>query len=119
MTLTPKSIASKSPTLIAAALFLCSALIPATGISCLAQQTPPPSAAQPAAEKPLPGLDLPSIDLAAAPCVDMYKFACGKFSANHPIPADQPGVDPFYVLYNVNTQELNRSEEHTSELQSR
>jgi endothelin-converting enzyme/putative endopeptidase len=107
MTLTPKSIASKSPTLIAAALFLCSALIPATGISCLAQQTPPPSAAQPAAEKPLPGLDLSSIDLAADPCVDMYKFACGKFSANHPIPADQPGVDPFYVLYNVNTQELN------------
>src|ERR1039458_5126047 len=37
----------------------------------------------------------------------MYKFACGKFNANHPIPADQPDVDPFYVLFNVNTQELN------------
>ena len=36
----------------------------------------------------------------------MYKFACGRFEANHPIPADQPGVDPFYVLYNVDTQEL-------------
>ena len=105
MTQTPKSIPSKSGTLIASALFLCSALIAATGISCLAQQTPP--AAPPTAEKPLPGLDLSSIDLAADPCVDMYKFACGKFSANHPIPADQPGVDPFYVLYNVNTQELN------------
>ncbi len=73
--------------------------------SCLAQPAPAP--APPTAEMPLPGLDLSSIDLSADPCTDMYKFACGKFSANHPIPADQPGVDPFYVLYNVNTQELN------------
>ena len=36
----------------------------------------------------------------------MYKFACGNFAKNHPIPADQTGVDPFYVLYNVNTQSL-------------
>jgi len=36
----------------------------------------------------------------------MYKFACGHFNANHPIPSDQSEVDPFHVLYNVNTQEL-------------
>jgi putative endopeptidase len=71
-------------------------------ISAHAQQ----ASARPPAEKPLPGLDLSSIDRAADPCTDMYKFACGKFEANHPIPSDQPGVDPFYVLYNVNTQEL-------------
>jgi endothelin-converting enzyme/putative endopeptidase len=41
------------------------------------------------------------------PCNDFYKFACGKFATNHPIPADQPGVDQFYALYNVNTQSLN------------
>ena len=59
-------------------------------------------------EKPLPGgLDLSSMDRSADPCADMYKFACGNFKANHPIPPDQSGVDPFYVLYNVNTQELN------------
>jgi len=75
----------------------------ASTTTCLAQQAP---AAPPAAEKPLPGLDLSSIDRSADPCTDMYKFACGKFTANHPIPADQPDVDPFYVLFNVNTQEL-------------
>ncbi len=48
----------------------------------------------------------PSIS-AVDPCTDFYKFACGKFAANHPIPADQPAVDEFYALFNVNTQSLN------------
>jgi putative endopeptidase len=99
--------------LIAIAAFACFALTPPS----LAQQPPPPAAqkmpapAQPApaaaAEKPLPGLDLSSMDLSADPCTDMYKFACGNFNANHPIPSDQPSVDAFHVLYNVNTQSLN------------
>jgi putative endopeptidase len=57
--------------------------------------------------KPIPGFDTTSIDKTADPCNDFYKFACGKFAANHPIPADQSGVDQFYALYNVNTQALN------------
>jgi putative endopeptidase len=56
---------------------------------------------------PIPGFDPTSIDKTADPCNDFYKFACGRFAANHPIPADQPGVDQFYALYNVNTQSLN------------
>src|SRR6185437_100384 len=56
---------------------------------------------------PAPAFDLSSIDKAADPCTDFYKFACGNFAANHPIPADQPEVDQFYLLYNVNTQSLN------------
>ena len=55
---------------------------------------------------PTPSFDLSSIDAAADPCNDFYKFACGKFAANHPIPADQASTSGFSNLYNVNTQEL-------------
>ena len=56
--------------------------------------------------KPQPSFDLSSIDMAANPCDDFYKFACGKYAANHPIPADQSEADSFYTLSNVNTQQL-------------
>jgi len=55
---------------------------------------------------PTPSFDLSSIDTAANPCNDFYKFACGHYATNHPIPADQPESNGFYNLFNVNTQEL-------------
>jgi endothelin-converting enzyme/putative endopeptidase len=121
MSQTPAILASIRPTtlsLAAIAALACFALTPPALAQQPAAPTAPPakSAPAPAAapapaprppEKPLPGLDLSSMDRTADPCTDMYKFACGNFHANHPIPADQPDVDPFYVLYNVNSQELN------------
>ena len=55
---------------------------------------------------PTPSFDLSSIDAKADPCQDFYKFACGKYAASHPIPADQSASNGFYQLYNVNTQQL-------------
>jgi len=71
----------------------------------------PAAAQQPAAPTtqtylPTPSFDKSSIDPTADPCNDFYKFACGNYAANHPIPADQTGADGFYQLYNVNNQEL-------------
>jgi putative endopeptidase len=89
---------------------LAATLFASTPLSLFAQG--PASPASPAAAPkthyvPGPAFDTSSINTAADPCNDFYKFACGNFASNHPIPADQAGVDQFYLLYNVNTQELN------------
>jgi putative endopeptidase len=84
------------------------ALVAGTGSTAVAQQGKVAADNKPTeVYLPIPGFDASSVDKTVDPCNDFYKFACGKFAANHPIPADQPGVDQFYALYNVNTQSLN------------
>src|SRR5512135_133934 len=45
-----------------------------------------------------PSLETRFIDRSADPCVDFYKFACGKWNSLNPIPADQPRWDVYSKL---------------------
>ncbi len=81
-----------------------------SGGVCLAQSyvgadvAPGPAAAP---KKPII-FDLSAIDKTADPCTDFYKYACGNWMKNNPIPADQSRWGRFnelgerntYLLYN-------------------
>ena len=85
------------------------ALACALTATCASAQTAPATT-----YAPTPSFDLSSIDTTVDPCSDFYKFTCGHFAANHPIPADQADTDGFYNLFNVNTQELSGILEKTA-----
>lgn len=53
-----------------------------------------------------PSLDVTSLDRSTDPCVDFYKFSCGGWMKNNPIPADQAGWSVYAKLANANQQFL-------------
>ena len=53
-----------------------------------------------------PSLDVNSLDRSADPCVDFYKFTCGGWMKNNPIPADQSSWSVYGKLANENSQFL-------------
>ncbi|WP_433974308.1 M13 family metallopeptidase [Tunturiibacter lichenicola] len=92
---------AKLPVALAAAALL-------TALHLGAQQ---PAAQQPAAQ-PIqsmpysPSLDVTNLDRSVDPCVDFYKFSCGGWQKNNPIPADQSGWSVYAKLGNENAQFL-------------
>src|SRR5271166_3839777 len=68
--------------------------------------------AKPADKSGGQGFDTANLDRSVAPCDDFYEFADGGWIKNNPIPADHSSWATFNQLHD-------RSEEHTSELQSR
>jgi putative endopeptidase len=84
------------------------ALIAACVLPAFAQNASTPAAQQ----QPLnaipytPSLDVNSLDRSVDPCVDFYKFSCGGWIKNNPIPPDQSSWSVYSKLANDNMQFL-------------
>ena len=82
------------------------------GTMVLAQSKPTPAASAPSSVQPLdampysPSLDLTNLDRSIDPCQDFYKFSCGGWQKNNPIPADQAAWSVYGKLANENQQFL-------------
>jgi len=84
-------------------LLALAALLAACALTLPAQQPAP----QPLESMPYsPSLDGTSLDRSVDPCVDFYKFSCGGWEKNNPIPADKAGWSVYAKLANENQQFL-------------
>jgi putative endopeptidase len=84
-------------------LLALAAALAAISLSLSGQQPAP----QPLQSMPYsPSLDATSLDRSVDPCVDFYKFSCGGWEKNNPIPADQAGWSVYAKLANDNQQFL-------------
>jgi putative endopeptidase len=69
--------------------------------------SPATTPAQPLSAMPYsPSLDLSDLDRSVNPCEDFYKFSCGGWQKNNPIPADQARWSVYGKLADENQQFL-------------
>src|SRR3984957_10579801 len=60
----------------------------------------------PAASKHEPALDVTSMDRSVDPCVDFFKYSCGGWMKNNPIPPDQSSWDTYSKMQDENLARL-------------
>ena len=60
----------------------------------------------PAASKHEPALDVTSMDRSVDPCVDFFKYSCGGWIKNNPIPPDQSSWDTYSKMQDENRSRL-------------
>jgi endothelin-converting enzyme/putative endopeptidase len=91
---------------LAAAIAACSTTASAQSAAAAAHATPAQTA-QPLEAMPYsPSLDLGDLDRSVDPCEDFYKFSCGGWQKNNPIPADQARWSVYGKLADENQQFL-------------
>jgi len=92
--------------ILAAAISACSTTASAQSAAVAARATPAQTA-QPLEAMPYsPSLDLSDLDRSVDPCEDFYKFSCGGWQKNNPIPADQARWSVYGKLADENQQFL-------------
>jgi putative endopeptidase len=78
------------------------ALVAASLLSSVNAQQPTTDAPS----KPEPALDVTSMDRSVDPCVDFFKYSCGGWIKNNPIPPDQSSWDTYSKMQDQNRSRL-------------
>ncbi|HEY6323023.1 MAG TPA: M13 family metallopeptidase N-terminal domain-containing protein, partial [Thermoanaerobaculia bacterium] len=98
-----------APASLAVALALC---CPPAGSAAALPSAAAPSAAVPSAAAPstaapsTAGVSREDMEPRVDPCVDFYRYACGGWMANHPVPPDQRAWSRFAALTDANRAKL-------------